>query len=182
MSNRYDHLDKSFTLVKTNNRSYRVHHRGPNGRGLCRKCGEEVPQGRRSYCSNECYEAWLMMTSSQYKRKAVYARDRGVCSGCGIDTNALKQAQPKQPSGPLSPDDYRHAMQAYRTARDAYWQDLRAKGFDAVSGHLWEADHILAVADGGGECDLNNYQTLCIPCHRKKTAELVARLAQERRR
>lgn len=34
---------------------------------------------------------------------------------------------------------------------------------------LWQADHIIEVRDGGGGCDLDNFQTLCIPCHKDKT-------------
>jgi 5-methylcytosine-specific restriction endonuclease McrA len=41
---------------------------------------------------------------------------------------------------------------------------------------LWDADHILPVAEGGGECDLENLRTLCLPCHREVTAELRRRL------
>lgn len=40
----------------------------------------------------------------------------------------------------------------------------------------WDADHILAVAEGGGGCDLRGYQTLCKRCHAKKTKELIRRL------
>ena len=43
---------------------------------------------------------------------------------------------------------------------------------------LWEADHILPVAEGGGECDLENIRTLCLICHRKQTRELRSRLRQ----
>ena len=41
---------------------------------------------------------------------------------------------------------------------------------------LWDADHIVPVAEGGGECDLCNLRTLCIPCHRRVTEELRVRL------
>jgi 5-methylcytosine-specific restriction endonuclease McrA len=35
---------------------------------------------------------------------------------------------------------------------------------------LWpQADHIVPVSGGGGECDLSNYQTLCASCHEMKT-------------
>ena len=37
---------------------------------------------------------------------------------------------------------------------------------------LWDADHILPVAEGGGECDLENIRTLCLICHRRVTQEL----------
>lgn len=33
----------------------------------------------------------------------------------------------------------------------------------------WEADHIIEVRHGGGGCDMSNFQTLCKPCHKKKT-------------
>lgn len=35
----------------------------------------------------------------------------------------------------------------------------------------WEADHIIPVADGGGECGLENYRLLCRPCHVRVTLE-----------
>ena len=41
---------------------------------------------------------------------------------------------------------------------------------------LWDADHIVPVVEGGGECDLQNIRTLCLKCHRTVTAELRARL------
>ncbi|MEJ7609150.1 MAG: HNH endonuclease signature motif containing protein [Bryobacteraceae bacterium] len=41
---------------------------------------------------------------------------------------------------------------------------------------LWDADHILPVAEGGGQCDLVNIRTLCLRCHRLTTAALRQRL------
>lgn len=40
---------------------------------------------------------------------------------------------------------------------------------------LWQADHVIEVADGGGECDLSNFVSLCINCHKRKTAETRAK-------
>lgn len=42
---------------------------------------------------------------------------------------------------------------------------------------FWDADHIEPVDEGGGLCGLENYQTLCINCHKKKTAEQKQRKA-----
>lgn len=36
----------------------------------------------------------------------------------------------------------------------------------------WEADHIISICNGGGGCFLDNFQTLCISCHKLKTSEL----------
>ena len=45
---------------------------------------------------------------------------------------------------------------------------------------LWsihpQADHITAVAEGGGDCGLDNLQTLCSPCHKTETETLRTRL------
>lgn len=42
----------------------------------------------------------------------------------------------------------------------------------------WEADHIIPVHRGGGACDLDGFQTLCVPCHAAKSArEQLARAA-----
>ena len=41
---------------------------------------------------------------------------------------------------------------------------------------LWDADHIIPVVDGGGECDLENIRTLCLICHRAETSKLLRRL------
>lgn len=40
---------------------------------------------------------------------------------------------------------------------------------------FWDADHVVAVASGGGECDLSNLQTLCLPCHAFRTAQQARR-------
>lgn len=39
----------------------------------------------------------------------------------------------------------------------------------------WENDHIIPVAEGGGECGLENFQTLCIPHHKIATSQSRAR-------
>src|SRR5260221_262326 len=42
---------------------------------------------------------------------------------------------------------------------------------------VWDADHILPVVEGGGECDLGNLRTLCLLCHREQTLALRRRRA-----
>ncbi|MGC2404102.1 MAG: HNH endonuclease [Acidobacteriaceae bacterium] len=41
---------------------------------------------------------------------------------------------------------------------------------------LWDADHILPVKEGGGQCDLDNIRTLCLRCHRTVTGHLRERI------
>jgi hypothetical protein len=49
------------------------------------------------------------------------------------------------------------------------------------SEHEWEADHILAVAEGGGLCGLEGYRTLCRSCHGKESGALRKRLNERKR-
>jgi 5-methylcytosine-specific restriction enzyme A len=55
---------------------------------------------------------------------------------------------------------------------------LRFYGMKGIGSRrsLWDADHVVPVAEGGGQCDLDNLRTLCVACHREATAELRGRL------
>ena len=49
-------------------------------------------------------------------------------------------------------------------------------------GRCWHADHKLAVRDGGGECGVENMQTLCVVCHQQKTSAAQTRRGGKRAR
>lgn len=132
--------------------------RSPSGRPLCRRCRGEVPKGRRTFCSDLCVHEWRLRTDPGYVREQVFARDRGVCAACGIDTIALRR-------------DVRKLDYASRRAFLKTWR-LR----EGSRKSLWDADHIVPVAEGGGQCDLSNMRTLCLRCHAEATAALRARL------
>jgi len=125
-------------------------------RGLCRWCGSAVPKGRFTFCGDACVHEWKLRTDPGYLRAQVFARDHGVCAQCGIDTEALRQDKRRL--------DYR--------ARRQFEKDWGGRR------NLWDADHIMPVAEGGGECDLANMRTLCLLCHRQATAALRVRLRQ----
>ena len=97
---------------------------------------------------------WKLRTDAGYLREQVFDRDRGVCAECGVDTEALRKSKRKL--------DY-----AARRVFEKEWGLRR---------HLWDADHIVPVIEGGGECDLSNMRTLCLKCHRATTAALRKRL------
>jgi 5-methylcytosine-specific restriction endonuclease McrA len=141
---------------------YRALPRGENGRLLCRWCRVEVPKGRRSFCSDHCVHAWRLRTDTSYLRTHVFHRDRGICAYCTVDTRAawaqLRRSRGKQ-----------------RKFLLGYW------GLKKISRKsLWDADHIVPVAEGGGECDLSNLRTLCLACHKMFTGELRTRLSRNR--
>ena len=132
--------------------------RGPGGRALCRWCRSEVPKGRRTFCSDACVHEWKLRTDPGYLREQVFARDRGVCAQCGVDTVALRR-------------DMRRLDYA---ARRQFLKKWRLRENSRKS--LWDADHLVPVAEGGGQCDLSNMRTLCLLCHREATAELRGRM------
>ena len=131
--------------------------KGANGRPLCRWCSLEVPSNRQTFCSDWCVEEWKLRTNPGHLRERVFERDKGVCAHCGLDCLA----------------HYNHLRRLRGTARAkaaSEWKQGSRKS-------LWDADHIVPVAEGGGECDLSNMRTLCLKCHRLSTTALRARLS-----
>jgi 5-methylcytosine-specific restriction protein A len=134
--------------------------RGPNGLPLCRWCELEIlTKRRRTFCSDYCVHQWRLRTDPGYLRDRVFARDRGLCALCRADTLAI----------------YAALKRARGAARAA---GLSLYGLKSIHARrsLWDADHIVPVAEGGGQCDLDNLRTLCLPCHREETARLRLRL------
>lgn len=139
--------------------------RGPGGRALCRRCGTEVPRGRRTFCSDACVHEHRIRTQPSYVRQCLEERDHGVCRACGADCRAQRQAVA-----------YARGI-ALRHPRALPWGDWLM--FRRLVGH-WEAHHIVAVVEGGGLCGLEGYATLCRPCHGRETAALRRRLSERK--
>jgi 5-methylcytosine-specific restriction protein A len=165
--------------MSTRRRTLGVHSQprplGPNGEKLCFNCRGPLPKGRAYNCCTKCSEEWRCKTSPGWMRHALLKRDHGICAGCGIDTIALKAEY----------DAIRRIDEHGRAWNDpaACSAFLKAHGIPYGRGpsDFWDADHITPVVEGGGECDLSNLRTLCIPCHQKATKELAARLAGQRK-
>jgi 5-methylcytosine-specific restriction endonuclease McrA len=134
-------------------------------RGTCRWCGEQIDYergprrgtiDRRRRWHPACVDAYNA-SDPREARRLVRRRDRGICADCGLDTYALGR---------------RHRGRGST-------RKLRALGFKPRKS-LWELDHIVPLIDGGGH-DLTNLQTLCTPCHKRKTA-VEARARRDARR
>ena len=133
---------------------------GAHGRPLCRWCRMEIlAKRRRTFCSEYCVHQWRLRSDPGYLRDQVFLRDKGVCGLCGTDTVAA-YAELKRSRGKVR------------------GELLEVWGMRSVAARrsLWDADHVRAVAEGGGECDLDNLRTLCLCCHREVTADLRRRL------
>ena len=158
--------------------------RGPNGRALCRECGKEVPERRKTFCSSTCVESWKIRSQPGYVRHLLYQRDAGVCALCGVSCKLLVRELERL-------DDY-FQDHPYKNGRGYDYEGyiLRNQPLMArleelrISAHrylhrrregIWDADHITPVVEGGGECGLDNFRTLCCKCHRGETTKLAAR-------
>jgi hypothetical protein len=84
----------------------------------------------------------------------VFERDKGICAVCGKDVFEAAAF-------------YRNGSPRLRKSRG--------------SGDLWQADHIIPVIEGGGECGIDNLRTLCTDCHLRETAALKNRIAAKNR-
>jgi 5-methylcytosine-specific restriction endonuclease McrA len=130
--------------------------RNEAGQVVCRWCRGPVVAPRRTFCGDACVHEWKIRSSPWYVRREVKRRDKGICRLCGL--NVVKAHREWTRAKPPAVD---------RAARRR-WRAMRPR---------WEADHIVPVADGGGECGLDNYRLLCRPCHVRVTTAWRARRA-----
>jgi 5-methylcytosine-specific restriction endonuclease McrA len=120
------------------------------GHPICRWCGTLVQPPRRTFCGDGCVHEWKLRSNPGYVRRQVWKRDAGVCRICGFDVRKAERAWKRE----RPPGGDRAARRRWRASRPT-----------------WAADHILPVADGGGECGLENYRLLCTPCHAAVTSQ-----------
>jgi 5-methylcytosine-specific restriction enzyme A len=167
------------------------------GDSLCRWCGTPVSGRRRSWCSDDCQQDFMVRWNPGSASSAVYRRDHGVCAICGIDTNeiaALKHQLTSHHGTGYWNADYTEYTEIPPLSK---WTPINRRifnGHDCADVHtepkawgpwwrsaLWEADHIVPVVEGGGCCGLDNLRTLCIMCHKAETKALAARRAMAKR-
>uniref|UniRef100_A0A4W4DN85 Zinc finger, RAN-binding domain containing 3 n=1 Tax=Electrophorus electricus TaxID=8005 RepID=A0A4W4DN85_ELEEL len=133
------------------------------GTPLCLSCQQpslEHSGWAGGFCSPACMEEFRLRSDHGYMRARVLEAEQGVCQHCGL-----------------------HAHQLYLRVRDAphtHRKDLLDNTWLAqlplkqlnemigspVEGQFWQVDHIRPVYSGGGQCLLDNLQTLCTVCHR----------------
>lgn len=129
-----------------------------NGLTCCRWCGNGVKPPRRTMCSPECAHEIQLRMNGRYLRQCVYKRDKGICAICNIDTKKIAKEALK-----LQGNERKQFLINNKISlKRKIWK--RKDG-----GGLWDADHIISVKKGGGECGLENMRTLCIPCHKLVT-------------
>lgn len=141
----------------------------------CAWCGGRIAQAGSTYCSQSCAEDGRLRRGGMYAssrvREQVFGLEGGVCRKCKIDAHALYtrivSLQPPERLNALCNVNWN--LPKSSVALERLLQNPKESDF-------WQADHIVAVAEGGGSCGLENLQTLCTPCHREETNKLRSRL------
>ena len=139
-------------------RYLQIHMLGKAEKGHCHWCWRPVGPGRRTWCSDDCVDQYLLRASGNDLRKQTLKRDKGVCAECGMDCLWLL-------------NQMRRIRSANKVAMVYDWRDEQ-KLWGPWAGRiyaLWDADHIVSVKDGGGCCGLENIRTLCMRCHKNRT-------------
>jgi hypothetical protein len=147
----------------------------------CAWCGKDLHSSSlrtgvaSTYCSFECAEEGRLkrggMYSSSNIRSQIFTLESGICQLCHIDANAIFLR-----ISSLQPAERLNALINAGWTLPKGPKALQNLLQDPKEGDFWQADHIKAVAEGGGGCGLENLRTLCTPCHQQETAKLRARL------
>ena len=150
------------------------------GNPLCRWCNQIVKKPRRTFCSTLCVHEYLVRSNPEYVREQL-AKKSHLCSHCRINVIGITQGRElrsyigNSPRWSATSDtwtEYEERKALAELFRQYHLRYYQALGFPAKR-TWWDADHILEVDRGGGECALDNYQILCYLCHLKKTKEFM---------
>lgn len=154
------------------------------GRPLCLRCQHPTCQPEQTakasawdsrFCSLKCQEEFWIRSNNSYLRAQVFATEHGVCQHCGVDAQELFLRMRDAPKS-----HRKSLLNAAWTAKlplEQLNEMLRNPG----EGHFWQVDHIRPVYEGGGQCSLDNLQTLCTVCHKERTAQQAKERSQVRR-
>ncbi|XP_072198416.1 DNA annealing helicase and endonuclease ZRANB3 [Excalfactoria chinensis] len=155
------------------------------GNPLCLHCQQPTAQLDQScqarawdtrFCSLACQEDFWVRSSQSYIRTKVFEIEHGVCQFCHQNAQEL----------------YLNVRDAPKNQRkkllESSWMSHLPVGqlneiiTNPTEGQFWQVDHIRPVYSGGGQCSLENLQTLCTVCHRERTAEQAKERSQMKRR
>uniref|UniRef100_A0A8B9TF51 Zinc finger RANBP2-type containing 3 n=1 Tax=Anas platyrhynchos TaxID=8839 RepID=A0A8B9TF51_ANAPL len=152
------------------------------GNPLCLSCQQPTTQLDQArawdtrFCSLACQEDFSIRSSHSYIRTKVFEIEHGVCQLCHQNAHEL----------------YLNIRDAPKSQRkkllESSWMSHLPLGqlneiiTNPTEGHFWQVDHIKPVYSGGGQCSLENLQTLCTICHRERTAKQAKERSQMKRR
>jgi len=135
-----------------------------------RGSSKSVVQNDNRFCSYDCQLKYQVRTNGSAVRRQLFELEHGRCVLCKFDAHSFFQRLKA-----LRTYERRRAIEE-SPIRSLSWTQKEALIRKPTEGALWQADHAIPVAEGGGECSLENYRTLCTPCHARETSKLNHRL------
>lgn len=146
---------------------------GKRPEGHCKFCTGKIPGRRTTWCDEECKKQYFIACNDEKVLPvAIFERDRGVCKLCGTNVDKFHKLVYTTTMDKVM-DNLEKINYIFGTKlrKDSPVRDIVHSLFHHKDRRVWEIDHIIPVAKGGGICGLDNFQTLCLGCHRRKTAE-----------
>ncbi|XP_030888787.1 DNA annealing helicase and endonuclease ZRANB3 [Leptonychotes weddellii] len=154
------------------------------GNPLCLRCQQPTCQTKQEckvnawdsrFCSLKCQEEFWIRSNNSYLRAKVFEIEHGVCQLCNLNAQELFLRLRDAPKSQR------------KNLLDITWisklplEQLNEMIRNPGEGHFWQVDHIKPVSGGGGQCSLDNLQTLCTVCHRERTTRQAKERSQGRR-
>ncbi|XP_075465639.1 DNA annealing helicase and endonuclease ZRANB3 isoform X2 [Ascaphus truei] len=155
------------------------------GNPLCLQCQEPSSQPDRlclatawdtRFCSQKCQDDFLMRSSQGYMRAKVFETEHGVCQQCCLNAQELYLSVRD------APKSERKALLESTWMAQLPLAQLNELIRNPAEGQFWQVDHIKPVYSGGGQCSLDNLQTLCTVCHKERTAKQAKERSQTKKR
>ncbi|NWR16905.1 ZRAB3 endonuclease, partial [Emberiza fucata] len=153
------------------------------GTPLCLSCQQPTaqpppgcPAWDTRFCCHACQEDFSIRSSQGYLRSKVFQIEHGVCQACHNNAQELF----------LSVRDAPRSQR--KQLLESSWMSHLPLGQlnemirSPAEGQFWQVDHIQPVYSGGGQCSLENLQTLCTACHRERTAKQAKERSQLKRK
>ncbi|XP_004423928.1 PREDICTED: DNA annealing helicase and endonuclease ZRANB3 isoform X1 [Ceratotherium simum simum] len=154
------------------------------GNPLCLHCQQPTCQTKQEckanawdsrFCSLKCQEEFWIRSNNSYLRAQVFEVEHGVCQLCNLNAQELFLRLRDAPKSQRK--DLLDTTWTSKLSLEQLNEMIRNPG----EGHFWQVDHIKPVSSGGGQCSLDNLQTLCTVCHKERTARQAKERSQVRR-
>ncbi|KAK2497746.1 hypothetical protein MC885_009988 [Smutsia gigantea] len=154
------------------------------GNALCLLCQQPTCQTKQEckvstwdsrFCSLKCQEEFWIRSNNGYLRAKVFEIEHGVCRLCNLNAQELFLCMRD------APKTHRKNLLDITWTSKLPLEQLNEMIRNPREGHFWQVDHIRPVSSGGGQCSLDNLQTLCTICHRERTARQAKERSQVRR-
>ncbi|KAG2458961.1 ZRAB3 endonuclease, partial [Polypterus senegalus] len=136
---------------------------------------EQIVSWDTRFCSQVCQEEFLIRSNQSFMRAKVFETEHGICQQCGLNAQELFLRIRD------SPLINRKAILENTWMAQLSLTQLNEIIRNPTEGLFWQIDHIRPVYGGGGQCSLDNLQTLCTVCHKERTAKQAKERSQMKR-